>query len=183
MSIFVSFYYFLLDWFFTEDEIRFCDMVEILLYKRSVPIWKHYFGWFEAAKKYPNQILWIFFEDLVAKPENCIRKIAEFINISDNKEERIKTATELSSFKWMKENEHLFDESPSKNARNHVFGAVGEKASKIRTGKTSVDSIEPLLKEEIETILRSNFNALFGVETYSELRQLVIDSDINVLTV
>lgn len=173
MSVFVSFYYFLLDWFYTEEEFHFCDMIETLLYKRSVPIWSHYFGWYQAKKQYPNQILWIFFEDLVEKRGEYVRKVSEFIGISgEDAEQRIKFATEYSAFDWMKANENLFDESPSKRARNKIFGAVGNNASKVRTGKTTVGSMDPLLKEEIETVLSAHFKELFGVNTYHELKQL-----------
>jgi len=175
LSVIISFYYFLLDWFFTAEEFHFCDLVETLLYKRSVPIWEHYFGYYQAALKYPSQVLFFFFEDLVDKREECIRKVAEFIGISgSDAEERIQVAVKHSSFEWMKENDKLFDESPSKKARNKIFGAVGDKASKIRTGKTktSSETMDPLLREEIETVLAENFKGLFGVETYQEIKQL-----------
>ena len=182
MSVFVSFYHFLLDWFYTAEEFQFCDMVETLLYKRSVPIWSHYYEYFQAAKKHPNQILFLFFEDIVAKREQAVRKVAQFIGVDDElAEERIATALKYSEFNWMKTNEHLFDEAPNKRARNKIFGAVGDKASKIRAGKTTIDSMDPLLREEIETVLQAKFKEHFGVATYEELRTLVQDSDIQSL--
>ena len=178
MSIIVSIYYFLLDWFYTAEEFHFCDLVELMLYKRSVPVWLHYTEWFQAAQKHPNNILWVFFEDMVGKREECVKKVAEFIGLSslDDVEERISIATENSSFEWMKSHDNLFDEAPSKKARNHVFGAVGNKASKIRTGKTTVDTMDPLLRQEIDEILWSQFNDALGVTSYSDFRALVSNS-------
>lgn len=44
-------------------------------------------GWSEQAKKNVDQILWIQYEDMIRNPENEIRKIQLFLNISsaDNK--------------------------------------------------------------------------------------------------
>lgn len=157
-------------------------MVETLLYKRSVPIWSHYFEWYQAALKHPSRILFLFFEDVVGKREQTVKKVAQFLGVDEaSAEERVQVAVEHSSFDWMKTNDNLFDESPSKEARNKIFGAVGNKSSKVRTGKTSVESLDPLLKEEIETTLAANFHKLFGVSTYEEIRALVAQSDIQSL--
>lgn len=40
-------------------------------------------GWSEQAKKNVDQILWIQYEDMLSNPENEIKKIQSFINISN----------------------------------------------------------------------------------------------------
>ena len=170
-----------MDWFYTSEEFHFCDLVELMLYKRSVPVWNHYAEWFEAAKKYKDNILWVFFEDMVGKREECVRKVSEFIGLDfDDIEERNQIATDNSSFEWMKTHDNLFDEAPSKRARNDKFGAVGEKASKIRTGKTTVDTMDPLLRQELDEVLWSRFKEVLNVDSYEKLRELVKNSDAQV---
>lgn len=185
VSVIVSMYHFLEGWFFTEEEFPLCDLVELMLYKRSTPVWMHYYEWYQAAQKYPGQILWFFFEDLVGHREACIRRVDEFLELGGTAEERqarIDVATEYSSFEWMKTNEKLFDETPSKRARNEAMGAVGSNASKVRTGKTSVGAMDPLLRQEMEHVIWSQFQELFGVQTYEDWCTLVYNSSVNTFT-
>ena len=180
IAVIISMYNFLLDWFYTAEEFKLCDVVELMLYKRSVPVWDHYAEWFRAAQEHPDKVLWIFYEDLVAQREQCVRQIAQFLGFEgEDAEQRIQVATERSSFQWMKERESLFDEAPSKKARNSVMGAIGNKGTKVRSGNSSTDEVDPLLREEMNTVVWSHFQRLLQVSTYEEFRNLVFASSSN----
>mmetsp|Transcript_16497 Transcript_16497/g.64354 ORF Transcript_16497/g.64354 Transcript_16497/m.64354 type:complete len:359 (+) Transcript_16497:25-1101(+) len=180
-SVVVSFYRFLLDWFYTAEEVRLCDFVEVFLYRRSTPYWDHVADYYKAALEEANQgsFYWLFFEDILKDQEGAVRAVAEFIGIRDKCasdeefEERVKTATEMSSFSFMKENSGHFDERLTKKYRNEVIGAVdgGNGGQKVRAGGREKASVvlDDTLFEEVATVVGDHLQELLGVRTYAEL--------------
>ncbi len=53
--------------------------------------WNHLLSWYRAKLKYHNQILWIYYEDLVANHFLGVKKIAQFLDIPFENAEKCKT--------------------------------------------------------------------------------------------
>ncbi len=183
-DVIVSMYHFLLNWFYLESEMSLADFVLVLLYQRGTPWWSHVVGWLRAAEQHPDDVLVVFYEDLVEHRGAAVRRVAQFIGATD--ETAIANAIERSSFEYMKAHASQFDEHCNRQRRDHVFGAVGDvggKASKVRAGLTG-KSAEQLgeLKNEIDAVLgvclpREHPRA---VATYDALRKDAYASQMNV---
>lgn len=182
-SVLVSFYRFLLDWFYTAEDVRLCDFVEIFLYRRGTPWWDHVADYYKAALQEASNdsFLWLFFEDIIKDQAGAVRAVAEFIGIrekcanDEEFEERVAKATTMSSFSFMKEHSYHFDEKITKKYRNGAVGAVngGSGGQKVRAGpkEKAAHVLSPLLWEEVATVVGDHLEQLLGVRTYAALRE------------
>lgn len=50
-----------------------------MLYNRGTPYWTHVTDWFKASQQFPNDILILFFEDIVSHRKEAVERIATFI--------------------------------------------------------------------------------------------------------
>lgn len=173
-DLMASFYPFLVGWFFSSEELRLCDFMEVMLHHRGVPYWSHVTGWYHAAEAYPEQILFMFYEDLVAHRKEAIRQLADFIGFSSypDLEARLDAAYRYSSMEHMKAYGHQFDDHALKKLRNEAIGAVGYKGSKVNVGGAGRgrDALGPLLSAELDEALAIHLPPRLDVSTYAELR-------------
>lgn len=84
------------------------DFVDVLLYRRGTPYWTHVCGWLRAAEEQPDDVLVLFFEDVVAHRDAAVRRVAAFLDVRD--EAAISAAIERSSLEYMKDHATQFDE-------------------------------------------------------------------------
>merc|ERR1712151_799326 len=63
--------------------------------------WDWHRDWWVAKEKYPDNILWLFFEDMKKDPAKEIRRVADFLGLERTDEEILKV-TERTSFSSMK---------------------------------------------------------------------------------
>lgn len=180
-DIMASFYPFLLNWFYTAEELRLCDFVEVMIHHRGVPYWDHVAGWYEAAETYPEQILFLFYEDIVKQPLEMVRRVASFIGMDGlpDLEARIHIAHQNSSLAYMKTHARQFDDHALKERRNTAFGAVGAEGVKVNVGGSGRgrDVLGPDLAAELDEALARALPSRLGVHTYTELRAKAARSD------
>ncbi len=173
-DVFVSMYLFLLNWFYLESEMSLADFVLTMLYNRGTPWWSHVVGWLRAAEEHPDDVLILFYEDLVAHRAAAVRRVAEFIGVGD--EAAIERAVERSSLEHMRAHASQFDEHCNRQRRDHVFGAVGNvggTAHKVRAGVSGQAHVAlGALKDEIDAVLAVCLAREHprGVTTYAALR-------------
>ena len=110
-AVLMSFYQFLLPYFQVSlEDVPFKDFV-IDFYLRhgslSGSIYKHFLGWWNVRES--KDVLWVFFEDLKEDLPKCVEKIAEFMEIELDDELK-KIVCEVSSYEYMREHAHQFDD-------------------------------------------------------------------------
>ena len=180
----ISFYWFLGGWFFDKDEITMDEFVNEFVLRRSAPqnvmqnasIWDNIASWYPHAKE--NNVLWLFYEDVVEDKEKYVRLIAEFLGITG--EERVRKAVEQSSMEFMQAWPTKYDEHMLKYARNIACGLdrdaglTEESTGKVRDGK-SAGSSKVSISEECLAKLEEKWNKVVspvtGCETYENLRK------------
>jgi hypothetical protein len=171
-DLFVSFYEFLLDWFFTADEMSMADFILLMLYNRGCPWWVHACEWINAAEQNPDRFLLLFFEDVVQHREAAVHHVAAFLGVTD--ETCIANAIARSSLEYMREHVTQFDEHLTHVRRDHIFGAVQNtgSSSKVRRGKAGRGEQLGPLREEIDAVLAVCMPLVHerGAKSYGELR-------------
>ena len=63
--------------------------------------WEHTAGWFNASRELPEQILFVTYESLKDKPNQTVKKIAQFLSLDDS-DTNVSAALEGASFSTMK---------------------------------------------------------------------------------
>jgi hypothetical protein len=174
-DLIVSFYEFLMNWFYVEHEMTLADFVLVMLYNRGCPWWTHTCEWLAAAEENsPDRFLVLFFEDVVQHREAAIQHVAKFLGVTDAT--CIANAIERSSIEYMREHVTQFDEHLTRQRRDHLFGAVGNvggSASKVRQGKAGKGEKLGALREEIDAVLAvcmPRVHIRHTAKTYAELR-------------
>jgi len=187
-DVVLSFYHFFEGWFFEPGTIDLETFADEFWLARGVPddskmqnasYFVHLISWYKRWQRDESTVLIVFFEDLKSDLEGQVRRIARFLSNEHNNFETdkvIEHAVHHSSFEFMKEHEHLFDERLSKRTRNEACGLpkdAGMSKSKIHTGKAGNAAIK--MSTELKSKIERKWNeVVFPVtkcETYEELRQ------------
>ncbi|KAK3245587.1 hypothetical protein CYMTET_44848 [Cymbomonas tetramitiformis] len=128
-----------------------------------------------------SNVLWLFYEDMLEDLEGTVRKVAKFIDCGTKDDAIIEEAVKRSSFKFMSENSHKFDEHVSKRLRNPAMGLppdAGSTGSKVRQGSKGSGKVK--LPEDIQAALYAKWapvQEVTGFETYEDMRRAGISTE------
>jgi len=186
-DVLLSFYRFFEGWFFEPGSVDLETFADEFWLARGVPddskmqnasYFVHLISWYKQRQETEN-VLIVFFEDLVQDLEGQVRRIAKFMSSKHHNfdsEKVVQHATQYSTFQFMKENESHFDEKLSKLARNEACGLpkhAGMSKSKLHTGKSF--SSQPILLDELKSKIQQKWievvQPITKCATYDELRK------------
>ena len=171
----VSFYHFLISFVgLSEADISIDEFIQRLFLDSgsvSGKIWHHYLSFYEQRKN--DDILFVFYEDLLANLETVIEQIASFMNIELDAELRAITL-EHASFAFMKARSTQFDEHLVFNKCKGRMGLntdVQNQAEKVNKGKRGAGGSEmtPEHHSQLEAAWQEVFGAATGVQSYQQL--------------
>eukprot|EP00924_Labyrinthula_sp_SR-Ha-C_P009245 snap_masked-scaffold_2-processed-gene-17.7-mRNA-1 protein AED:1.00 eAED:1.00 QI:0/-1/0/0/-1/1/1/0/307 len=134
----------------------------------------------EAAKKNPDNILFLFYEDMKNKTRESIEKIARFMGLDKLPEEefeaRCDAAEKYSSLQYMKENKEKFElrEVMKKmfETQPELVGTIeGDKLKLVRSGKSGEGKVIP---DEVQDLFTKSWKEVvenkLGYSSYEEFR-------------
>ena len=147
----------------------------------SGQIWGHMLGWW-ARRKDPD-VLWVFFEDLLADLPGSVRRIAEWGGLPSD-EAAVRAACAVSSFEFMsaEANVHHFDDH---FVRAHVVGKMGiapgsgapPHVAKVRRGGGRAGGSRAGLPAGVRALLASKWREQLAAQTgcadYAALRAAI----------
>ena len=121
----ISFYHFLGGWFFDKNEIDINEFSKEFVLRRGAPttfmqnasLWDNIASWY--PHRHDPNVLWLFYEDIVAHKEEMVRRIANFLDLDDSMD-RVEKAIEQSSLEFMQQHPTKYDEHMLKMARNQA---------------------------------------------------------------
>eukprot|EP00924_Labyrinthula_sp_SR-Ha-C_P002477 snap_masked-scaffold_16-processed-gene-5.50-mRNA-1 protein AED:1.00 eAED:1.00 QI:0/-1/0/0/-1/1/1/0/306 len=180
---FVSLYHFMLTSPIANTSTCSMEAFGKLIYEDSgifgLPI-DHIVSYIEAAKKNPENILFLFYEDMKEKPRENIEKIARFMGLGKLPEEefnkRCDTAERMSSLEFMKEHKEKFTHKEiMRRALENIPEArktfEGAGAKLVRSGKTGDGKMIPdVVKELIAKTWKDLIEEKYGYTSYEEFR-------------
>lgn len=177
----ISFYNFFKGWFFDDENAISVDqfILEFLL-RRGAPqtpmqnasIWHNIASWYPHRND--GDVLWLFYEDLVADLRGGVNRIADFLGLAVGDEVLRNVATEQASFSHMKQYPQKYDEHMLKHARNEICGLPrdaglnGKSAGKVREGARTLlapETLTALQDKWVEVMVPAT-----GYANYEELR-------------
>lgn len=166
-AAFSSFFYFKQGWFFPPGEVSLQQFVQDFLLPQDDPqnsnipsYYDHLLSWWEHRND--SNVLFLFFEDMKDDLESFVKKVAAFMGVQD--EAKIKKAVEMSSFKFMKENERKFSEVRIARCRNKSIGLPeGVIPSKVVTG--SATKGRELLDDGTKEMIQAKWLEVVGKQT------------------
>lgn len=180
----LSFYHFLGGWFFDPGEISVDEFLQEFMLARGAPVnsMQNASQWHNMASWYPyrndDNVLFLFFEDLVAHHKANVDLIADFLQVENDSEELRAIAVEQSTIAHMKKFPTKYDEHVLKEARNEACGLHpragldGRSAGKVREGKIghgakalAPETLQAFKKKWDEVMLPST-----GYRSYEEFR-------------
>eukprot|EP00924_Labyrinthula_sp_SR-Ha-C_P002478 snap_masked-scaffold_16-processed-gene-5.52-mRNA-1 protein AED:1.00 eAED:1.00 QI:0/-1/0/0/-1/1/1/0/306 len=180
---FVSLYHFMLTSPVANPSTCSMEAFGKTLYKDpgifALPI-DHIVSYMEAARKNPENVLFLFYEDMKEKPRENIEKIAKFMGLGELPEEEFKkrcdTAERMSSLEFMKEHKEQFSHKEvmmrvlSKNPelKANFQGAGGKlvRSGKSGEGEMIPDSVKQLISDAWEELVQKKY----GYTSYEEFR-------------
>lgn len=171
----VSFYHFLIKFVGMEGtDIPIDDFIDQLFLgagSLSGKIWHHYLSFYEHIQD--DNVLFVFYEDLISNLEVVIEQIANFMNIELDDELR-KITLEHSSFDFMKARSTQFDEHIVFDKCKGRMGLAEDfqnRAQKVNKGKQGAGNIEmtPEHHARLDETWRNVFGTATGLNSYSEL--------------
>ena len=173
---FVSFYNFLPAYMHVEGLSieTFAEAIFAGLSK-SGGIWKHYLDWFEAAQKYPENILILAFEDLKRDLKTEISRLQQFMNSPfDISVDDVYAKT---TFDAMAANKKQFDDHFVFDRLRHQIGIPenqAHRATKVHKGTIGSRSAIP---DSVNDLLEAQWNNIIGpslnCKTYDDLLHIV----------
>lgn len=184
-----SFYHFMSGWFFEAGAVSLDEFVGEFFAARGAPPtpmqnashWHNLVSWYPHRRD-PN-VLWLFYEDLVADLAAGVARIADFLRLGHDDPALQAVAAAQSSIDAMRAHPDKYDEHMLKLARNEACGLPpragldGRSAGKVRAGGAgggraalSPDTQEALRRRWAEVVLPAT-----GYATYDELRRGVND--------
>eukprot|EP00210_Caulerpa_lentillifera_P005296 g5060.t1 len=179
----LSLFYFFEDWIFKKGEVSIEDFMKWMWLKNYSPrAHKHPCGTVHHIMSwYPHRldknILWLHYEDINDNRRECVRLIAEFLNIGVDNEELQELVTKQSSIEFMREHFTKFDEHVIKHARNEVAGlprngGLTGNTGKVRTGVSNgAKNVFPKwIMDEIDAQWNEVITSATGYKTYEDFR-------------
>eukprot|EP00736_Rhodelphis_marinus_P009614 Rmarinus@m.28309 len=132
--------------------------------------WSHLLSYWE--KRDDERMLWIHFEDMKQDLPACVRKVAEFLGITDIDEATYQKILEQSSFQFMKEHDDQFNDHFFRSKRNPACGLPGSKGtSKVQDKKGKArEVLSPETLACIDQRWREIVAPVTGCNSYEELR-------------
>eukprot|EP00210_Caulerpa_lentillifera_P005283 g5047.t1 len=179
----LSFYHFLADWFFDKDEMSMEVFVKFIWLQMGIPkipkelcgTIHHIMSWY--PHRLDKNVLWLHYEDLNKHRRDCVRLIAEFLNIGVDDEELQELVMKQSSFEFMKQHPSKFDEHPLKHGRNEVAGlprnaGLTGNPGKVRNGlmNAAKDTLPQSIIDKIDAQWNDIVTSATGYKTYEEFR-------------
>jgi Sulfotransferase domain len=136
----------------------------------------HLTSYYKRRKE--SGILIAFFEDLKENLPREVSRIAKFLSSDSDRydtPENIKTATEQSTYKFMKQHQSQF-RIPVKKLRSEQLGLEDAKEGEhglVRDGTVGQGSsvLKPRINEKIQEIWARDVLPLTGCATYKEFRE------------
>ena len=179
----VSFYHFFSGWFFEPGAIDLERFALDFVLSRSGrgDYWEHLVSWWPARRD--PQVLYLFYEDVVADLEACVRRVAAFIDLAAEQdldeaalEARIEIATRQSSMEFMRRHPTLWEDRLICEKRNAVMGLPSD----AKSTKVSREGDRPGARESTQRVLDAwrarwaeTVEPVTGCRDYEALRQRV----------
>lgn len=149
-DVLVSFHSFLCDWAKTDPrELDVVDFANILFCSRGSgagDYWNHLAGWLHHLDD--PHMMFLFFEDLKSDLGGCVKKVADFMGITDP--EAINIATKQSTFDFMRDHLRQFDDHFLSEAIRRRTGYNAEMVvGKVREGGGRVGAHKEVVPPEL----------------------------------
>lgn len=160
-DVLVSFHAFLCDWAKTDPaEFTLSDFSDVVFCgagSRSGDYWNHLAGWLSQIDQ-PNVLL-LFFEDLKKNLKECVKRVADFMEITDP--EALAIATKQASFGFMRDHAHQFDDHFLANHLARRTGyCVDLTVGKVREGGGQVGGYKDVLTPRLLARLNERWQAI-----------------------
>jgi Sulfotransferase domain len=177
----LSFFKFFEGWFFQPGDVSLDAFVEEFWLARGKPespmqnasYFHHFLSWWEHRSD--QNVLWLFFEELKESLSECVKRIADFMDLHCS-QQLLEKVTEMSTFEYMKQYDDKFDEKISKRTRNAACGLppdAGLSSKKVRSGGVGEGALE--LSSRLKAAIRDRWNSVIteatGFSSYDECRQ------------
>ena len=173
----VSFFKFVENWMFAPGEISADTFIQTVFLGMGepralldFPSWYHHTVSWWPRRHDPN-VLFLFYEDLREDLEGQVKRIADYMGISDLNV--MTQAVEKSTFAFMKEHEDQFDENRFKQARNELCGVpkeAGKGVGKVRRAGGERHLMSGDTKAALDARWEKICLPVFGAATYEEWR-------------
>ncbi|KAK9011291.1 hypothetical protein V6N11_044143 [Hibiscus sabdariffa] len=115
------------------------------------PFWDHVLGYWKASLESPKKVLFLKYEDVKKQPSDCVRKVAEFLEVPFSPEEESKEIVEeivkLCSF------ENMSNQEVNKNATRNSGRPISN-SDFFRKGEVGdwVNHLSPQMAEALDQI-------------------------------
>lgn len=179
-----SFFYFLRNWFFCEGDIHMDEFLQEFVLARGAPetpmqnasMWHNIASWWPHRKD--ANVLWLFYEDIVADLPAAVNLIADFLNLAVEDAELRGLAAQQASMEHMRQHPTKYDEHQLKEARNEACGLParagldGSSAGKVRQAGVGGgrETIGEATREAMLEKWRQVLLPVTGYSSYAELR-------------
>ena len=134
-AVIMSLYQFIIPYYQVSlEDIPFRDFVNDFFLKNGSnygSIFTHFLGWWKMRES--KDVLWLFFEDLKEDLPGCVEKISEFMGIELDDELK-KIVCEVSSYEYMRNNSHQFDDHFVRNMAMKRIGLPLEEKFSVGKG-------------------------------------------------
>jgi catechol 2,3-dioxygenase-like lactoylglutathione lyase family enzyme len=177
-DVLLSFYQFLEGWYFDGSEISLEAFAESYLNVdfEDASCFLHLASYYDRRKE--SGLLITFFEDLKENLPREVERVAKFLSsdsIRYDTPELIKTATEQSTYQFMKLHQSQF-RIPVKKLRSEQLGLDAKEGhGLVRDGLVGAGSIlPPRINEKILEIWTRDLLPLTGCASHGEFRELMV---------
>jgi hypothetical protein len=133
-AVLVSFYHFFSGWFFEPGafDLETFALDYLLSRDGGADYWVHLASWWPHRDD--PEVLYLFYEDLVADRSGEVRRIASFLGFEED-EGRIEVATRQSSIDFMRRTPTLWEDTLLCEKRNEAMGLPDSaRSTKLRKG-------------------------------------------------
>ena len=183
----ISFYHFFSGWFFEPGTLSVDTFIDEFVLARGKPesimqnasLWHNIASWWDHRHD-PN-VLWLFYEDLVADLAFGVDRIATFLGFDENDKDLRALTVKQASIESMKRYPTKYDEHMLKEARNVICGLDpksglnGNSSGKVRQGgvgkercKLLDSTLKALEKKWEDVVMKAT-----GCSSYDEMHRQI----------
>lgn len=129
------------------------------------------------ARRDDKNVLPLCYENLKQDLPAAVERVAEFMEIELDDELK-DVVVQQSDFKFMNEHNHKFDDHIVRDTRNEVCGIPADGAtSKVKSGKVGQGKLQVSkeVMDEFERVWQKEITATLGLQSYEELRQVLVN--------
>lgn len=171
-------------WYFDNKDLDLDTFVQEFVLGRGAPqtIFENASFWHNIASWYPQRneenVLWLFYEDVVKDKEAYVKHIADFMGI-ELSEELLNITLEQSSKEFMAAHADKYDEHMLKLARNEACGLPKlaglheHSVGKVRIGSRENDVLSSETLQKMDQRWQEVVFPVTGCRNYDELREQV----------